>query len=283
VPASDVARLLLGIERALARAAGHVTGRTVKPTGRWELVVQEAVRLRLVGLRRGSVVAVLDVPTSPVVSDGLLELKDIANLGEYALDRALKTANATSSGDRDVAAAFAEWASEMGVGTRYEAIEIRRRQGPKWQVVRIDEKRRERLAAISGGRSQRSDRVVGRLVEADFENSTARLRVPSGRIVVQFQPEHADTIQRALRHQASVVGTAVVDPSTNTVASIKVQEIEAGEQLETGLAPGSFWDNEDIDARALAQGIKGPQRLEDLVDTAASKEEIEAVMAAEDE
>jgi len=32
VAAGDVARMLLGVERAVARAAGHVIGRQVKPT-----------------------------------------------------------------------------------------------------------------------------------------------------------------------------------------------------------------------------------------------------------
>jgi hypothetical protein len=282
IPSSDVARLLLGIERALARAAGHVTGRTVKPTGRWESVVEAAVKLRLVGLQRGSLVAVLEVPEPAKVVDSLIDLADIEHLGELALDRAMRTASGKSK-DPDVAAIFADWADELGIGYRYDAVEIRRREGTKWHVARIDEGRRAQLANVASSRLVTRGQVVGRLTEADFETGTAKLRLASGRIPVQFEPEHADDVQSALRQQARVAGSAVVDPETNQVASIRITEIRPARQLETGLTPGDYLDPRTIQEKALSQGITGPQDLRELVDEDATEAEIAAVMVDEDE
>ena len=47
--------MLLGIERVVARASGHVIGRQVRPTGRWGVLIESAVRFRLIALEERSV------------------------------------------------------------------------------------------------------------------------------------------------------------------------------------------------------------------------------------
>src|SRR5258708_3641880 len=127
VAASDVAELLLGFERAMARASGHVVGKALKKTGRWSKVVEEAVRLRLIDIESGSVVAVLEVPELPPTM-GQLGLA-VETLGELALDRTLAVA-AGKKRDPDVAGALAAWADSVGIGTRHDAIElVERRRG----------------------------------------------------------------------------------------------------------------------------------------------------------
>lgn len=277
VPAVDVARLLTGLEGAMARAAGHVRGKQVRPTGRWASVIENAVHLRLVALKQGSVVAVLEVPTLDL-PEGSLDLGDIEQLGEAALERTLSTAAAKRGGDADVAAALSSWALELGVGSRYEAVEIGRRRARKWQTVRIDQEQQIRLTAIAGRKETHRGALVGQLVEADFEKRTAHLRSPSGRVAMEFEPQQADAIHSALRHQASVTGITEQDERTHEIRSIKVQEITTAEQLATGLLAGQFWDDRSVEERGREQGIAHPQRLEDLADRAASDEEIEAVM-----
>jgi hypothetical protein len=90
VAAGDVARMLLGVERAVARAAGHVIGRQVKPTGRRGRTIEETTRFRLLGIERGSVVGVLELPEE-VADNGALDL-DTPSLGDLALESALATA-----------------------------------------------------------------------------------------------------------------------------------------------------------------------------------------------
>jgi len=61
VPAADVARLILGVERAMARAASVVLGRPKTTTGRYDDVIERAVRLKLRVVVEGSVDAVMEV------------------------------------------------------------------------------------------------------------------------------------------------------------------------------------------------------------------------------
>lgn len=82
VAAGDVARMLLGIERAVARAAGHVIGRQVKSTGRRGRAIEET-RFRLLSIERGSVVGVLELPEQAANADTLDV--DVPSLGPLAL------------------------------------------------------------------------------------------------------------------------------------------------------------------------------------------------------
>jgi CRISPR/Cas system endoribonuclease Cas6 (RAMP superfamily) len=57
VAAADVARIILGLERAIARAAYLVLERARRGvTGRHSLAIESAARLRFVGVDRGSFV-----------------------------------------------------------------------------------------------------------------------------------------------------------------------------------------------------------------------------------
>jgi hypothetical protein len=64
VAASAVAYLILGIERSLSQAVPVIVGRPKTTTGRREQVIADAVRLRLVAIEEGSVVPVMEIPTS---------------------------------------------------------------------------------------------------------------------------------------------------------------------------------------------------------------------------
>jgi hypothetical protein len=76
--------MLLGVERAVARAAGHVIGRQVKPTGRRGRAIEETTRFRLRSIERGSIVGVLELPEEAA--------NDAPSLGPLALGSALATA-----------------------------------------------------------------------------------------------------------------------------------------------------------------------------------------------
>ena len=62
VAAADVAVLIMGVERALSRAASVKLGRPKMTTGRYEQVIAQSVRLRLRALEEGSIVPVFEIP-----------------------------------------------------------------------------------------------------------------------------------------------------------------------------------------------------------------------------
>jgi hypothetical protein len=96
VPAADVAVLIMGVERALSRAASVKLGRPKMTTGRYEQVIAQSVRLRLRALEEGSIVPVFEIPEALPLDDGALEV-EVASLGDAALGELLAAADPQSS------------------------------------------------------------------------------------------------------------------------------------------------------------------------------------------
>ena len=282
VAAGDVARMLLGVERAVARAAGHVIGRQVKPTGRRGRAIEETTRFRLLGIEQGSVVGILELPDEAADSE-TLDL-DTQSLGELALKSALATAAGEEIEQRDVAEAFVRLADDVGVGTRIEAVTFQEGTSVRGKCVTLDRPARDRLFEIVSAAPQaRDDSLIGVLVEADFESNTARLRTTGGqRIAVRFEAELADGIQEGLRRQAEFIGEVGYDPKTMEVRSVNLRRIVRGEQLMMGLDAGGFWTPHEIHELAAEQGISPADDLDMLRDTTAPDEEIGRLLTALD-
>lgn len=282
IPAADVARLLLGVQRVVARASGHVIGRQVRQTGRWGVLIENAVRFRLVRLEEGSLVSVLELPD--MQPEDALDL-DVESLGELALGRALQVA-AEMSTEADVAEALADWAEEIGVGVRYDSVTLEpgNRQQP---AVVVDASTVERLRAVAAKaqRPPRQDTLTGLLFEADFERDTAHLRTPEGdSVAVSFGPELSDDIHRALRGRASLVGEIQYDPITSGAVSIRIREIFRPEQLRMGLGPDAFFGSSDVISRLKTK--PGPIAGDDmsrLQDPDAPADAVDSLLAALEE
>jgi hypothetical protein len=280
VPAGDVARMLIGVERAVARAAGHVMGRQVKATGRRGRTIEETTRFRLVGIESGSVVGVLELPDERL-EDEVFELDD-QSLGELALDSALQTAAGERTDQLDVAEAFVRLADDLGVGTRYsEVIFEETAVAAPHPRVKLDRASRDRLAeVIAAGPDARQDSLIGVLVEADFERNTARLRTSSDRrIAVSFESEFADQIQEGLRRQAELSGEVEYDPKTLEARSVKLRSIIEPEQLTVGLEAGDFWSSRPVAELAREQGVRPITDVEQLRDHEISEEEVDRLLA----
>lgn len=280
VPATDVARMLLGIQRVVARASGHIVGRQVRPTGRWGVLIENAVRFRLVGLEEGSLVSVLQLPDLPP-TDNTFGL-EVESLGELALSRALHVA-AGDSAEPDVAEAFADWADELGIGARYTAINLESSNGATPRRVVVDPPAVDRLRAAAAHRetAPREEMLTGLLFEADFERDTAHLRAPDGTsVAVTFGGDLSDDIHRALRQRASLVGEVHYDPITALAVSIRLREISRPEQLRIDLAPEAFFANPTVSD--LRQGHRRPagDDLGRVQDTEAKPEDVDAFLAA---
>jgi hypothetical protein len=282
VAAADFARLLIGVERVVARAAGHVIGRQVKPTGRRGRTIEDAAHFRLLAVETGSVVGVLELADAPEEAE-TLDL-EAAGLGELALDAALATITAPEQAQLDVAEAFVRLADDIGLGSRFAAVvfDATRESPRRAQHVVFDQPARERLAGAVDTRTEpRDDSLVGVLFEADFESETALLRSGGGqRIAVRFGPELADQVQEALRHQAQFGGEVAYDPKTMSARSVKLNKILWGTQLTLGLDPGDFWSVRPLHELAAEQGIGPVDDIAALRDEDASPEEIDRLMAA---
>jgi hypothetical protein len=287
VPAGDVARLILEVERALARAAYVVLGRPRRQTGRYEQAIESAIRLRLSGLEAGSVVSVLELPALPEPDDAALAL-DAESLGEAALDALLRAAAdpKVDQADPYLAEAVLELADRLYIGERYDAVTIEARsERPRTRrVARIDHDVRARLREVvddSTFTPVHRDTVVGVLVEADFERCTARLRGALRQAVdVRFTPNQADEIQAALREPATLQGEVTYDPRDHVVRSVTLRRIVRGEQMTLDLDPDEFWRERSFDELAVMQATNEPVHVETLHDAEASEEERDAFMAA---
>lgn len=275
VAASDVAKLLLGVERAVRLAATGILGRSPTP-GRWTRLIEQVASFRLVGVERGSVVGVLELPELDV-SNATLAL-DASHLGEEALNVVLDTA-AGDLDDQLAASGLARLADEIGVGGRCDAIHF---EGARDAPVVIDARGRERLREIAEHPSRpQTDTVVGTLVEADFERCTARLRaVDQRRVSVSFDDDLADQIQEALRRPAELVGEVTYDRETGVARSVVLRRISPAEQLVLGLETEDFWLELSFEDLRLQQGVGPADDLDALSDDEVTDEEADEFLAA---
>ena len=282
VPASDVAYLILGVERALSQAASVIVGRPKLTTGRREQVISRAVRLRLRGVEEGSVVPVLEIPDSPLPEESTLDL-DVPSLGEAALERVVSAADPESRPDPLVAKALLEVTDRLRIGERYDALTFDSKANGHRRRVRVDGGVRQRLRAYveSAPAAPRPDALAGVLVEADFEKRTARLRTATEPgVQVSFDDDLADDIQAALRQQASFRGEVLYDPETSVAKSVRLHRIDRGEQLVLGLDAEEFWRERSFEELARLQGAGQPADPDALYDADATDEERDAFMAA---
>lgn len=282
VSAADVARLILGVERAMARAASVVVGRPKTTTGRYDDVIERAVRLKLRPVMDGSVVPVLEVPQFVPADDSTLDL-EATSLGDAALAQVLDAADPQKHPHPVVAKGLLELAESLRVGERYDSITFDSDAGGRRRKVRVDGVVRARLRVYVDSvplPPVRQDAVVGVLVEADFEKRTARLRTPTEPAVqVSFAQDLDDDIQAALRQQATLRGEIVFDPKTHVARSVVLRALDRGEQLVLGLDSAEFWRDRSFEDLARQQGAGEPVDARNLYDAEASDEERDAFMA----
>jgi len=280
IPASDIAHLWLDLEAAIAQASGHIIGRRLKGRGRRGAIIEAAKRLRVVGLTGGSVVMELEVPEMERDRDAF-EI-DVSTLGEDALEEVMRTARGVH-GLPDTARRLQKLADDVGIGVRYDALEIEYegRRGPRRAIIDRTARDRLRRLAETAAVSRRGDRLVGVLFEADFESHTARLRTSARQPVqVQFAEGLADGIQEVLRRPTELVGEVTYDPETGVATRIELRELTRAEQLAMGLDAGEFWDAQTIEELQRAYGVEPIDDLAVLRDTDATEEEIDAFFQA---
>jgi hypothetical protein len=262
VPAGDVARLWLAVERALARQSAHQLQRPAAPTGRWERTVADAARIRLSAIEEGSVSSVLELPDYGVD----VPFRDVETLGEVALAQLIDVVSGERQAAADVAAVFVRLADELDLGTRYDTITFDHTNGGGRRVAVLDAPARDRLRHDAEQPAvERPDLVRGTLVEADFERSTARLRTPAGAAVqVTFAPDLADVIEQALRRPAEFAGEVTYDPNTATATAIRLEAVHEPQVIWPGLVTADYRQRQslaDLAASGAIRPVQSPAEL----------------------
>jgi len=285
IAAADVARLILGLERAIASAAYLVLRRPRRGAGRYAQVIEGAARLRFVGVESGSFVEVLALPDVGDAVDGELPIR-VADLSSQALDRLLDMLeDRPGAADPELASAVAQLAADLGIGERNTSVALSCDRPPGVPGVRrvvIDASVRARMQRLGSPQVPAQDQeLVGTLVEADFERNTARLRLPAGSSVdVSFSAELSDDIHEALRSKARLVGAVQYNPRTSEVKSVLLRALHRTWGTQLALGSESFWDSPTFAELQDAQGTTGQVTMSDLAMTDLTDDERAAFLAA---
>ena len=255
VRASDVARLITGLESAVAAAAYVALGKPRRgSTGRHRAAIEAASRLHFQNVEPGSVVAVLRLPRLAEVTDGTFEV-EVDDLAGAAFDRLVASfTNPDDQVDAGIAKALADLGQELGIGERHDELLLTSARTPVvGHLDAIAKERMRRLADAPLGRQP--DVIVGTLHEADFDRRTARLHAATGETVtVEFPAELDDKIQEALRAQATFEGIISFDPTTSIVRRVELRRISTPEPLPFDTS--AFWVTTSVEDLAQAQGIE---------------------------
>jgi hypothetical protein len=256
VRASDIARLITGLEAAVAAAAYAAVGKARRySTGRHRAAIEAASRLRFQTVEGdGSVVAVLRLPQLAEITPDTFDV-EVDDLAGAAFDRLIASFTQPEDlVDTGIARALADLGHELGIGERHDELVLTSARTTK--VGRLDASARERMRHLADGPlGQQADVLVGTLREADFDRRTARLLTATGETVtVDFPPELDDEIQEALRTQASFEGVVTFDPTTSTVKRVDLRHISTPEPLPFDTS--AFWMQTSVSELAEAQGVQ---------------------------
>lgn len=281
VPAADVARLIEGSIRSIARAAEILSGRLPGQVGRRGSTVETATRFVLEGIAPGSVAIKLRVPSDFEGNREGLSLED-DRLTDLAIN---KTMDSIEGRDPDayLADGLAELGEELSLGSRYQVIRFEfTKTNQKRRSVELDYSSTQRLRVTSSNTPEASKNTVGgTLVEADFERMTARLRTPSDRqIKVTFEDSQADDIHEALRQKAELEGVVKYDSTTKEAISVETRSITRTSRVTLDLAEEAFWQNLSVFELAKEQGVVVQDSVSVLYDEDASREEVDSFFKA---
>jgi hypothetical protein len=254
VRASDVARLITGLESAVAAAAYAALGKPRRAsTGRHRAAIEAASQLHFQNVEPGSVVAVLRLPQLAEVTDDAFDI-EVDDLAGAAFDRLVASFTQPDDHvDAGIAKALSDLGHELGIGERHEELLLSSDRSSS--VGRLDASAKERMRRLADAPlGQQQDVILGTLHEADFDRRTARLHATTGETVtVEFPAELADKIQEALRAQAAFEGIVSFDPATSIARRVELRRISAPEPLPFDTS--AFWATTSVDDLAQHQGV----------------------------
>lgn len=277
IPAADVARLLSGIEKVMARAAEVRQGRTGRQAGRRDAKREAATRLKLRALEHGSLTAVLDIPGGDAAGE-TLEL-DAASLGELAAADTLRTLNEGEKHPR-VAKALAELAANLDIGRRRQKLEIELTAKEGRTRSHIDAAVVERLRRRAEQPTVAEESTItGKMFAVNFENRTAQIRINVIR-TVRFEDNLAEQVKEALLSLTEFRGIITCDAETETIRSLELQDIAPPRQLSLGMGNIDYRSSPTIEQLAAAQGVDLNANYNRTIEVADDDPEIDAFFEA---
>lgn len=280
VYASDLVRLLDGMDRVVGRTASQLAGRAPGTTGPLPQSIARATRLRLSSVSEGSLVVEVEVPDAPA-DEAQMDLDDV-RLGESAVHTALDVLAGSEAGFPETVAAWSRLAEDLTIGERYDALNCALPSDSPREVV-LDAPARSRLAVAARQRStdDRAGELTGVLYEANFEKCTARLRTAVGDAVhVRFDDEQANEIKGALRENSRLEGQIKYTDDAADVVSMDSIEVVEPQRLALGPVIGDFWTTRSLAELAEEQGVAVVDDIATLQDESISDEEAEAFITA---
>lgn len=279
IPAADVVSLLTGIEKAIARAAEVRQGRTGGLAGRRNAEREAATRLTLRALEPGSITAVLDIPGQDTGQDPLFA--DFS-LGELAAEDVMQAANGGEAHPR-VAEALAVMATSLGIGNRHQKLEIELSDGNRRTRSHIDATVIERLRQKAEQPTVEGETTItGTLFAVNFESGTAQIRINPINAIrrVRFENHLQEQVKEALLSQTQFTGTVTIDNESNTIRSLKLQDILPPKQLLLGVGKPDFWSSPTIEELAEAQGVDLRAEYNRMIEVDEDDPEIDAFFEA---
>jgi len=290
VAAADVARLVLGLQTTLRRAAFSILGRFPRAItgGRYEAAIEDATRLKFVAVEPGSFVSVLALPEVADGDNTLAVDVSLQDLGYRSFHRLLDVLDLSTGTavEPTLASAVAQLAEDVNVGGRTSRIRLESMAHADRLERRgvIDRDTRRRMQDIAASpRQQKSDMLYGRLMEADFERHTARLRLGTGEaVVVTFGEDLADDIQRVLREPNMFSGEVSYDASSGQATRVLVRAV-APPAPQLAIPVEQFREHRTVAELAEEQGIHAPQNLAALRSREIDDGELAAFVAAANE
>jgi len=246
--------------------------------------VETATRLVFRRIDAGSLVVELEVPDRD--DAGALELDD-SHLGLLATEDVfdLVADPGRADGDEWTAEALADLGEHLKLGVRYPTLvlELSGAEG-RLREATFGGDTRARLAArreATAAPDAHHDRVVGTLVEADFERHTARVATSEGRaITVTFPEDLADDIQRWLRRPGELEGRVEYDPRSGAASRVDLLRIVRPVQLRVVPDEWEFHRRHPVHDLAAEQGVAVVDDLDALVDASATEVELKAFLDA---
>lgn len=287
IPAADIAKLILGMQKALAAAAATVARQERKGvTGRYPQAIEAASRLRFVGVERGSVASLFTLPEAESRGDADLGF-EVQHLAEIAFAKLLESISAPEHQvDWGIARSVANLCEDLRIGERNTALRLGYDDRTSRAGMITGDVRSRMTSIARRPPTSQPDHVSGVLVEADFERNSARLQPTAGPpIAVSFSADKADEIQEALRGPADVIGEVTLDPVTHTASKVTARALFRAEQL--AMESGNtipFWEHWTVADLAARQGISAPQDIGNLhSELEFTEDEIAAYFAGADE
>ena len=270
--ASDLAEIVRRTQQALQRVGQVLHGQVSDGAGRKRRDIEELCELFLVGWKRGSAVAELELGEPPA------QLNMFGCIGEESLKTFLNGMNEIAKGGAQPSrlppgfdTGVLQTCDALGkvLDHGIETIRFDAANGEETAVTTFDTPLREKVRELLGQPVDVSDTVrTGRLEELNGHGAlTGRLWEADGtKWMCYFKSEHLAQLSDAWMRNVKVVGKAVIDGSkerTFNVESLLLLEEEIVDSAVPG-AVAPFWKAMSLDELAEQQGVSPVSDLDEI-------------------